>query len=151
MSVQASGTAPANGPVVVTGMQQTMPDMDPQTGLVDCAWVNPFALTTATPGELLDIIEQLRAGHEPEAGFDEPPVEADRRALGYRARPRTYDGRGAAVVAIEVLCSGHAGNGRTPAVPCPGRDVECLLACEHGGKLPSCNRGDGRIGIGRGE
>ena len=25
--------------------------MDPHTGLVDCAWVNPFAMTTATPGE----------------------------------------------------------------------------------------------------
>ena len=39
------------GPSTVPGTEQVMPDTDPVTGLVDCAWVNPFVLSTATPGD----------------------------------------------------------------------------------------------------
>lgn len=34
------------GPVEATGMSQSVPRPDPQTGLVDCAWRNPFTLVT---------------------------------------------------------------------------------------------------------
>jgi hypothetical protein len=34
------------GPVEATGMSQSVPGPDPQTGLVDCAWHNPFTLVT---------------------------------------------------------------------------------------------------------
>ena len=34
------------GPVEVPGTVQVMPIMDPETGLMDCAWINPFTLTT---------------------------------------------------------------------------------------------------------
>jgi len=36
-------------PVVVAGTAQVMPTMDQASGLMDCAWINPFALTTANP------------------------------------------------------------------------------------------------------
>ena len=35
------------GPVTLRGTVQPEPAMDPATGLVDCAWVDPFVLTTA--------------------------------------------------------------------------------------------------------
>ena len=44
---QGLGARRVFGPVALPGTQQAMPGMDPHTGLVDCAWVNPFALTTA--------------------------------------------------------------------------------------------------------
>ena len=36
------------GPITLPGALQAMPTMDPQTGLVDCAWTRPFVLSTAT-------------------------------------------------------------------------------------------------------
>ncbi|CAG7856816.1 hypothetical protein MCAMS1_01449 [biofilm metagenome] len=35
------------GPIELTGTIQTMPEMDSETGLVDCAWVKPFVLNTS--------------------------------------------------------------------------------------------------------
>jgi hypothetical protein len=39
------------GPIAVPGTEQVLPEMDPETGLVDCAWVNPFALATFNPDD----------------------------------------------------------------------------------------------------
>ncbi len=51
---QGLGARRVFGPVVVPGTRQTMPEMDPATGLVDCAWVNPFELTTRNPHDPTD-------------------------------------------------------------------------------------------------
>ena len=49
MRIGASRIRPwrAFGPVTVCGAVQPGPAMDAATGRVDCAWVNPFVLTTA--------------------------------------------------------------------------------------------------------
>jgi len=39
------------GPVKLPGRVQPMPKLDTSSGLVDCAWVDPFVLTAATPGD----------------------------------------------------------------------------------------------------
>jgi hypothetical protein len=44
---QGLGARRVFGPVRVAGTEQAMPVMDAATGLVDCAWVNPYALATA--------------------------------------------------------------------------------------------------------
>jgi len=46
---QGLGARRVVGPIAVEGTEQPMPDADPVTGLVDCAWVNPVVLVTATP------------------------------------------------------------------------------------------------------
>ncbi|MFZ2653003.1 MAG: N,N-dimethylformamidase beta subunit family domain-containing protein [Burkholderiaceae bacterium] len=51
---QGLGARRVLGPVVVRGTRQLMPAMDPATGLVDCAWVNPFALMTSNPDDPAD-------------------------------------------------------------------------------------------------
>lgn len=38
-------------PIEVAGTAQIMPTMDPDTGLVDCAWVKSITLTTRNPSE----------------------------------------------------------------------------------------------------
>lgn len=43
---QGLGARRVFGPVVVAGTEQVMPAMEPATGLVDCAWVHPYALST---------------------------------------------------------------------------------------------------------
>ena len=48
---QGRGARRVFGPVGVAGTAQAMPAMDPQTGLVDCAWVDPFELLTAGPDD----------------------------------------------------------------------------------------------------
>ncbi len=42
------------GPIVVPGTRQAMPTMDPSTGLVDCAWVNPITVSTDNPNDPQD-------------------------------------------------------------------------------------------------
>ena len=44
---QGAGARRVFGPLTVRGTVQPEPAMDAATGLVDCAWVNPFVLTTA--------------------------------------------------------------------------------------------------------
>jgi hypothetical protein len=44
---QGLGARRVFGPAQVDGTAQTMPSMDPATGLVDCAWEEPFMLRTA--------------------------------------------------------------------------------------------------------
>lgn len=51
---QGLGARRVFGPVDVPGTRQAMPEMDPATGLVDCAWVNPFELSTRNPGDPAD-------------------------------------------------------------------------------------------------
>jgi hypothetical protein len=51
---QGLGARRVLGPTSVPGTEQVMPEMDPTTGLVDCAWVRPFALTTANPRDPSD-------------------------------------------------------------------------------------------------
>jgi hypothetical protein len=42
------------GPIELAGTRQPMPLMDAATGLVDCAWTNPFVLTTLNPDDSSD-------------------------------------------------------------------------------------------------
>jgi hypothetical protein len=39
------------GPISLPGVRQTTPAPDPQTGLVDANWIEPFVLTTADPAD----------------------------------------------------------------------------------------------------
>ena len=48
---QGLGARRIVGPIEVAGTAQIMPTMDPDTGLVDCAWVKSITLTTANPSE----------------------------------------------------------------------------------------------------
>ena len=43
---QGLGARRVHGPVVVPGTAQRMPPMDPESGLVDCAWIESYALQT---------------------------------------------------------------------------------------------------------
>jgi hypothetical protein len=43
---QGLGARLVIGPIELPGVIQAMPEMDLLTGLVDCAWINPFVLTT---------------------------------------------------------------------------------------------------------
>jgi hypothetical protein len=43
---QGLGARKVFGPVTLPGTKQVIPDMDKETGLIDCAWVNPFKLHT---------------------------------------------------------------------------------------------------------
>ena len=48
---QGLGARRIVAPIEVAGTAQIMPTMDPDTGLVDCAWVKSITLTTANPSE----------------------------------------------------------------------------------------------------
>jgi hypothetical protein len=42
------------GPISLPGVRQTTPEPDPQTGLVDANWIEPFVLTTADPADQVE-------------------------------------------------------------------------------------------------
>ena len=48
---QGLGARRIVAPIEVAGTAQIMPTMDPDTGLVDCAWVKSITLTTTNPSE----------------------------------------------------------------------------------------------------
>ena len=51
---QGIGARRVYGPITLAGTAQTMPIMDAATGLMDCAWIKPFALMTANPADPTD-------------------------------------------------------------------------------------------------
>ncbi|MDH3459688.1 MAG: hypothetical protein OEM00_01685 [Burkholderiaceae bacterium] len=51
---QGMGARRVLGPTVIAGTVQVVPTVEPQTGLIDCAWANPYPLTTANPGDPAD-------------------------------------------------------------------------------------------------
>ena len=55
------------GPIEATGTSQSVPSPDPQTGLVDCAWLNPFTLVTGrdwTTGVYLAKLTEKASGKQ---------------------------------------------------------------------------------------
>jgi hypothetical protein len=48
------GARHIGGATVVAGTAQVMPTADPETGLTDCAWVQPFTLRTTNPDDPTD-------------------------------------------------------------------------------------------------
>jgi hypothetical protein len=51
---QGLGARRVFGPIALAGTEQSMPVMDPASGLVDCAWINPFVLATVNPADAHD-------------------------------------------------------------------------------------------------
>lgn len=56
---QGLGARRLVGPIEIDGTQQAIPHMEPETGLVDCQWRNPFVLPTANPSDPEDWISGI--------------------------------------------------------------------------------------------
>ncbi len=85
------------GPVTLQGTQQSMPAMDPETGLVDCAWNSSFSLHALSANDASDWVSgiyltRLTAGDSGAQSYIVFVVRDDRRSAGllYQQSVTTY-------------------------------------------------------------
>ncbi len=73
---QGLGARRVFGPIVVQGTRQAIPEIDPATGLVDCAWVDPFELSTRNPDDPADWVAGVYLARLSTADDERPGARA---------------------------------------------------------------------------